>query len=77
MCGEPVTFGDVVDLIQPTVAHESTVGSDQCEFLSHERLLKFGHLRNMISIGTEFIGTDALVDAREIVDSEILTILNS
>ena len=57
------TFRYVIDFIQAAVANQSAMGSDQRGLLADQRLLKFGHLWNMIAVGTEFFGSYAFIDA--------------
>lgn len=57
------TFRDVIDFIQTAIADQAAVWSDQCGLLADQGLLEFGHLRDMITVGAEFFGSYAFIDA--------------
>ena len=53
----------IMDLVEPAIAHQSSMRHSQIGALGYNRLLDFHHLRHMIASRTEFLGTNPLVDS--------------
>ena len=65
-----------MDLVQPAIAHQSSMWHSQVRTLGNNRLLDFHDLSHVITAGTELLGPDPFVDSNQKFMVEVVSLVN-